>query len=190
MKGSTIISLLATVATTSAGPLRARNDQVDITFIGAADAQFTQSFPSDGTVISIGNPLSISHISSNTAGIQCTFNGIDKSVTTVTGHELVDVGPPQTQLSGSCQATGVKLRSDIVHVSFIGAADAQFTQDFPVNGGWIQITDPLSISHIVSDRDGVTCTFNGIDHSVTTTSGTQLVDVGPPQTQLSGSCWL
>jgi hypothetical protein len=48
--------------------------------------------------------------------------------------------------------------------------------------------NPLSISHIVSDQVGVTCVFNGIDHSVTTISGTQLVDVGPPQTQISGSC--
>ncbi|KAJ5295438.1 hypothetical protein PENANT_c001G08700 [Penicillium antarcticum] len=190
MKTSVFIGLLTAAATASAGPLRARNDQVDITFIGAADAQFTRSFPSDGSVVSIGDPLSISHISSNTAGIQCTFNGIDHSVTTVTGAELVDVGPPQTQLSGSCHPVGMKRRNDNVHVSFIGAADGKFTQDFPINGGWVQITDPLSISHIVSDQDGITCTFNGIDHSVTTISGTQLVDVGPPQTQISGSCWM
>lgn len=34
----------------------------------------------------------------------CTFHGIDNSVTTVSGAELVDVGPPQTQVSGSCQS--------------------------------------------------------------------------------------
>jgi hypothetical protein len=93
-----------------------------------------------------------------------------------------------------------------VQVTFIGAANAQFTQLFPTNGGSVQISmfidllslsggnkltsaaNPLSISHIVSDQAGVTCVFNGIDHSVTTISGTQLVDVGPPQTQVSGSC--
>jgi hypothetical protein len=47
--------------------------------------------------------------------------------------------------------------------------------------------NPLSISHIVS-AGGATCTFHGIDGSVTTTVGTQTVDVGPPQTQISGSC--
>ncbi|OGE52860.1 hypothetical protein PENARI_c009G11921 [Penicillium arizonense] len=196
MKTCAVICLLAAITTTSGSPLKTRNNQVEITFIGAANAQFTQSFPSDGTVASIGNPLSISHISSNTAGIQCTFNGIDHSVTTVTGAELVDVGPPQTQVSASCHAIGSSPtpQSPVVHpnndvqVTFIGAANAQFTQLFPTNGGSVQITNPLSISHIVSDQAGVTCVFNGIDHSVTTISGTQLVDVGPPQTQVSGSC--
>ncbi|KAI3286989.1 hypothetical protein DTO002I6_7968 [Penicillium roqueforti] len=77
---------------------------------------------------------------------------------------------------------------DQVHVTFIGAADAQFTQSFPSNGEWIQIVNPLSISHIQTTTEGATCVFNGIDHSVTTVAGTQLVDVGPPQTQVSGSC--
>jgi hypothetical protein len=52
---------------------------------------------------SIANVLSISHISSP-GGASCTFYGIDGSVTKVTGTELVDVGPPQTQISGSCWA--------------------------------------------------------------------------------------
>lgn len=52
----------------------------------------------------------------------------------------------------------------------------------------ISIVNPLSISHIQTNTEGVTCVFNGIDHSVTTVIGTQLVDVGPPQTQVSGSC--
>jgi hypothetical protein len=54
MKTSAIISLLAAITTTSGSPLKTRNNQVEITFIGAANAQFTQSFPSDGTVASIG----------------------------------------------------------------------------------------------------------------------------------------
>jgi hypothetical protein len=59
MKTSAIISLLAAITTTWGSPLKTRNDQVEITFIGAADAQFTQSFPSDGTVVSIGEHLFI-----------------------------------------------------------------------------------------------------------------------------------
>ncbi|KAJ5503686.1 hypothetical protein N7463_006560 [Penicillium fimorum] len=205
MKSSTILGLFVAYAATSyAIPLRQRDQQVDITFIGAADAQFTQSIPSDGSVVSIENPLSISHISSNTAGVQCTFNGIDHSVTIVNGVQLVDVGPPQTQVTASCQAQGSDSsstppstnpapvgdhpRGNEVHVTFIGAADGQFTQSFPSNGEWVQIMNPLSISHIQTSTDGVTCVFNGIDHSVTTVVGTQLVDVGPPQTQISGSC--
>jgi hypothetical protein len=30
--------------------------------------------------------------------------------------------------------------NDVVHVTFIGAANAQFTQDFPINGGLVQIS--------------------------------------------------
>ncbi|CDM26308.1 hypothetical protein DTO013E5_7775 [Penicillium roqueforti] len=199
MKASTIFSLfVAYAATASAIPVKQRDHQVEITFIGAANAQFTQSISTDGSTVSIENPLSISHISSNTAGVQCTFDGIDQSVTIVNGAELVDVGPPQTQITASCQVQGSGTSpvppstdhpdGDQVHVTFIGAADAQFTQSFPSNGEWIQIVNPLSISHIQTTTEGATCVFNGIDHSVTTVAGTQLVDVGPPQTQVSGSC--
>lgn len=129
----------------------------------------------------------------------------------------MDVGPPQTQVTASCQAQGShsspappstpgSTGGDQVHVTFLGAANAQFTQSFPSNGEsvkigmsiyifrykqtktLISIVNPLSISHIQTDTKGVTCVFNGIDHSVTTVIGTQLVDVGPPQTQVSGSC--
>jgi hypothetical protein len=50
------------------------------------------------------NPLSISTISSQ-GGATCTFFGIDGSQTTVVGAETdVPVGPPQTQISGVCDA--------------------------------------------------------------------------------------
>ncbi|GKZ32176.1 hypothetical protein AbraIFM66950_001356 [Aspergillus brasiliensis] len=182
-----------------------------VTFIGAANAQFSQDFPTDGSTVKISeflsedhivsgliilaNPLSISHISVSTPGAVCTFDGIDHSVTTVTGVGQVDVGPPQTQTQGSCrfgsapsnpgqtQPTGGE-----VLITFIGAANAQFQQQFPTNGASTKITNPLSISHISSTTGGVQCTFDGIDHSVTTVNGAQTVDVGPPQTQISGAC--
>ncbi|GKZ21792.1 hypothetical protein AbraIFM66951_008743 [Aspergillus brasiliensis] len=166
-----------------------------VTFIGAANAQFSQDFPTDGSTVKITNPLSISHISVSTPGAVCTFDGIDHSVTTVTGVGQVDVGPPQTQTQGSCrfgsapsnpgqtQPTGGE-----VLITFIGAANAQFQQQFPTNGASTKITNPLSISHISSTTGGVQCTFDGIDHSVTTVNGAQTVDVGPPQTQISGAC--
>ena len=49
------------------------------------------------------NPLSISYIES-AGGATCTFFGIDGSQTTVVGAQTVPVGPPQTQVSGSCLA--------------------------------------------------------------------------------------
>ncbi|KAJ6010806.1 hypothetical protein N7451_002218 [Penicillium sp. IBT 35674x] len=197
--------LLALATASNASPVKRTND-VEITFIGAANAQFTQNFPVDGSSVSISDVLSISHISSADASVQCTFHGIDNSVTTVSGAELVDVGPPQTQISGSCSATGSSGsttpptnppsgnnggqtgNSGNVEVVFIGAANAEFTQSFPVNGQATQISNVLSISHIELTTGGVMCTFHGIDNSVTTVSGAELVDVGPPQTQVSGSC--
>ena len=52
----------------------------------------------------LDNQLSVSHIISNdvTANCACTFNGIDGSVTSTFEDEEVDVGPPQQQVSGSC----------------------------------------------------------------------------------------
>jgi hypothetical protein len=112
------------------------------------------------------NPLSISHISSNTAGFQCTFNGIDQSVTTVNGAETVDVGPPQTQLKGSCSAQGSDSTppppppandpaEDIVDVTFIGAADAQFHQSFTVDGQSVSISTSIYI-YLVSKQRALT----------------------------------
>jgi len=83
--------------------VQARQFQAQITFIGAAGASFSMSVPTDGSGFTISNPLSISKISSE-GGASCTFFGIDGSSTTVVGANTVDVGPPQTQTSGSCLA--------------------------------------------------------------------------------------
>ncbi|KAI4197519.1 MAG: hypothetical protein LQ348_002155 [Seirophora lacunosa] len=55
------------------------------------------------TLIPAAGDLSVSMIRSE-GGATCTFNGIDGSSTTVVGAQTVDVGPPQTQISGSCRA--------------------------------------------------------------------------------------
>ncbi|KAJ5103288.1 hypothetical protein N7532_003817 [Penicillium argentinense] len=194
MKFSEIIIFSAAVATASAGPMKrsAGNEPVDITFI-APDAQFTQSFPTDGSSVDITNPLSISHISSSTDGVTCTFEGIDQGETTVTGAQYVDVGPPQTQVSGHCtklwRRDAQPQRRGSVTVDFIGAADAHFEQTFPTDGTSTVISNVLSISHIEIDVSGVHCTFNGVDKSVTDVYGPGTVDVGPPQTQVEGRCW-
>lgn len=60
MKSSTIFGLfVAYAATASAIPVKQRNLEVEITFVGAADAQFTQSIPTDGSVVSIGMSFAI-----------------------------------------------------------------------------------------------------------------------------------
>lgn len=58
MKASTVLGLfVAYGALASAIPVKQRNHQVEITFIGAADAQFSQNIPTDGSVVSIGKSL-------------------------------------------------------------------------------------------------------------------------------------
>lgn len=53
MKFSDVLTLSVALATAaSASPMR-RTEEVDITFIGAADAQFSQSFPLDGSEVAI-----------------------------------------------------------------------------------------------------------------------------------------
>ncbi|KAE8377144.1 hypothetical protein BDV26DRAFT_219770 [Aspergillus bertholletiae] len=185
---STSAFVAALVAGVNGASIPRGHGSVPITFIGAANAQFTQDFPTDGTGVGISNPLSISHIASSTDGVTCSFEGIDHSHTVVSGQETVDVGPPQTQVFGVCNRDSERRNRHEVLITFVGAANAQFSQSFPLDGAETRITNPLSISHIESSTPGVSCTFNGIDHSVTTVSGVQTVDVGPPQTQTSGSC--
>lgn len=59
MKFSEIITFSAALATSaSASPAkRSAPDNVDITFEGAADASFTQSFPTDGSDVTISKLL-------------------------------------------------------------------------------------------------------------------------------------
>ncbi|KAJ5915207.1 hypothetical protein N7454_011102 [Penicillium verhagenii] len=201
MKFSDVFTLSVAIATAAASPVK-RTDTVEITFHGAAGAQFTQAFPADSTVISITNPLSVSKISSDTDSVDCSFTGVNGSITTVDGDESSDVGPPQTQVSGTCAKVSLATRrSNDVLITFIGAADAQFTQSFPVDDmSCIQqfpgvaladlcLGNPLSISHISNSDSGVECTFIGVDNSNTVVDGARQVDVGPPQTQVSGQCF-
>ncbi|RDW83457.1 hypothetical protein BP5796_04948 [Coleophoma crateriformis] len=97
-----IAALLASVAI-AAPAQEARQFQAQITFYGAADAAFSMSVRTDGLPFVITNPLSISKIES-LGGATCAFDGIDGSHTVVVGAQTVDVGPPQTQISGSCLA--------------------------------------------------------------------------------------
>ncbi|KAH6675157.1 hypothetical protein B0J14DRAFT_589092 [Halenospora varia] len=101
----TTIITAALASFVSAAPSEKRQFQAQIIFEGAPPdvAQFTMSVPTDGSVFAITNPLSISHIQS-LGGATCSFVGSDGSHTVVVGAQTVDVGPPQTQISGSCLA--------------------------------------------------------------------------------------
>ncbi|KAL8949212.1 MAG: hypothetical protein Q9222_004662 [Ikaeria aurantiellina] len=109
MKTFTIsVALALFTSLASASPVatkpEARQFEAFITFYGAdTDAYFTKSIPTDGSGFVIYNPLSISHIGS-AGGATCSFFGIDGSETEVVGAQVVDVGPPQTQISGYCVA--------------------------------------------------------------------------------------
>jgi hypothetical protein len=69
-------------------------------------------------------------------------------VAAVSGAQTVDVGPPQTQVWGACsvgsappsQPTERRSSKGEVVITFIGAANAQFTQSFPINGANVQIS--------------------------------------------------
>ncbi|KAJ5765058.1 hypothetical protein N7520_004617 [Penicillium odoratum] len=189
MKLSDILVFSVALATATAVPVK-RDDTVEITFYGAAGTQFTQSFPTDSTVTQITNPLSISRISSSSDDAECTFSGSGGSVTTIEGAYWKDVGPPQTQIFGTCtKFSSLRRRSDEVMITFIGAADAQFTQSFPTDSTVTDISNTLSISHISNSDASVECFFTGTDNSYTVVNGAVEVDVGPPQTQVSGQCF-
>jgi hypothetical protein len=104
MKLSIISAIVATLlATSSAAPVEApRQFQVAITFNAAAGVTYFQYIPADGEDHDIDSDLSFSSITS-AGGAECTFYGIDGSVTEVDGAETVDIGPPQTQVSGTCE---------------------------------------------------------------------------------------
>ncbi|PYH76910.1 hypothetical protein BO82DRAFT_247902, partial [Aspergillus uvarum CBS 121591] len=99
---STLVTVASFGLLARALPTARSRNEVPITFYAAGGVQLTQSFPTDGAPIAINNGLSISRISSSTAGVTCVFSGIDHSSTTVPGAATVDVGPPQVQTQGSC----------------------------------------------------------------------------------------
>ncbi|KAH7372123.1 hypothetical protein BKA64DRAFT_610245 [Cadophora sp. MPI-SDFR-AT-0126] len=100
---ATAIFALAAGLVQAAPTLENRQFEAQITFIGAADASFSLSVPTDGTVFPITNDLSVSKIAS-LGGATCAFDGVDGSHTIIVGAQTVDVGPPQVLVSGSCRA--------------------------------------------------------------------------------------
>ncbi|OJJ98633.1 hypothetical protein ASPACDRAFT_61366 [Aspergillus aculeatus ATCC 16872] len=77
-----------------------------------------------------------------------------------------------------------------VPITFYAAGGVQLTQSFSTDGAPVAINNGLSISRISSSTPDVTCVFSGIDHSSTTVPGAAVVDVGPPQAQTQGYCFV
>jgi hypothetical protein len=163
---------------------------VHATLQGAADAQFDITIPADGSTQYISNPLSISHVI--TDGGFCTFTGIDR-LSLPTSGGLVDVGPPQTLTEVVCYPSGGykerRTSTGYVHATMQGAnpPEAQYELWIPTDGSDYYISDPLSLSHIITD--GGSCTFFGIDGLVLSKPAAGLVDVGPPQTITKANCY-
>ncbi|MCJ1267576.1 hypothetical protein MMC22_007461 [Lobaria immixta] len=100
---SAAVALLAALA--HAAPAPTATPSATITFAAAA-ASYTKVFPLDGSVQPINNDLSVDHITCP-AHVDCTFRGIDGSVTrcdSITVSTTVVVAPPQAQVSGTCSA--------------------------------------------------------------------------------------
>lgn len=87
----------------SANPIAARQaSTVSVTFIGAANAQYTLEIPANSVFTPTNNALSISHISTS-AGGPCAFFGVDGAVFVAPADGgYGDVGPPQTIAGGIC----------------------------------------------------------------------------------------
>ncbi|CAL8583672.1 hypothetical protein XPA_009293 [Xanthoria parietina] len=100
---SAAVALLASVVSAApAEPAASYTpNAIPITFIGAAEGQFTQYINTNYYGNSIYNPLSVSKIS-NPGSVTCFFYGTQGSFTTVPAGATVDVGPPQTQYYGYC----------------------------------------------------------------------------------------
>ena len=167
MKAFTICTAVALFALAHAAPLEAKPRQflTDVIFQGAPpeDAFFTQSFPVDGTVIIIG---------------MFTFSSCFLLLPLLTSLPFPSL-PTSFQVSASASAAYPSARRQSPSSPF-------FHPELPSNPQ--NSDDPLSISHI-EVVDGVFCTFNGIDGSITVVQGPDTVDVGPPQTQVSGQCF-
>jgi hypothetical protein len=76
-----------------------------------------------------------------------------------------------------------------IHATFQGANPpvAQYERTIPADGSEYYPSDPLSISHIVTD--GGPCVFYGVDGLVLSKPASGLVDVGPPQTIVKAVCY-
>lgn len=101
------LALLPALSLAASANQARQSNEISVYFGGATGnptEYFTQLIPTDGTVVEIANPMSVSYIQAEGRNV-CFFYGIDGSVTEV-GPDTTPVGPPQTQVSGSCTYRG------------------------------------------------------------------------------------
>ncbi|KIX02356.1 uncharacterized protein Z518_08297 [Rhinocladiella mackenziei CBS 650.93] len=92
-------------------------------------------------------------------------------------------------ISTLVSATPINARqTPAVSVTLIGAANAQYTMEIPVNSAFTHTNNDLSISHI-STSGGGPCVFFGVDGAIYVSPPQGgYGDVGPPQTIAGGIC--
>jgi len=187
-----VISLAACLALAHALPTK-RGASADITFYGAAGAQYTLDVPLDGSSVPTNNVLSISNIA---AGInlaaQCTLKTVDYPPALVEWSPGTwAVGPPQTVISISCTEGSPPPSTQYVNIEFDGAADAKYTLSVPLDGTVVPTNNVLSISTIVTTFAGLPyCKLQTVDYTPALVEGPPGTwAVGPPQTVNSIQCW-
>ncbi|TGO62269.1 hypothetical protein BOTNAR_0116g00060 [Botryotinia narcissicola] len=188
---TTIATLIASLALTSALPLSPPLNTASLTFHGAAGAQYTLSVPLDGSTTSTNNVLSISSISTDGFDVQknCRIHAVDYTPALVQGPPNTwQVGPPQTIIDISCTSGGSS-SGQVISIELDGAADAKYFVSVPLGGGPVYTNNALSISQVRSTYNIPNCKFDTVDYPpafVQIASG--VWNMGPPQTVRSVSC--
>ncbi|CCD54673.1 hypothetical protein BofuT4_P127210.1 [Botrytis cinerea T4] len=188
---TTIATLVASLALTSALPLSPPLNTASLTFHGAAGAQYTLSVPLDGSTTSTNNALSISSISTDGFDVQnnCRIHAVDYTPALVQGPPNTwQVGPPQTIIDISCTSGGSP-SGQVISIELDGAADAKYFISVPLGGGPVYTNNALSISQVRSTYNIPNCKFDTVDYTpvfVQIASG--VWNMGPPQTVRSVSC--
>ncbi|KAG9241781.1 hypothetical protein BJ878DRAFT_210935 [Calycina marina] len=191
MQFTNILSLVACLAFTSALP--APSNFYDVTFHGAASAEYTIKVLADGRTINTGNALSISSISSSLdVEKYCTLRTVDYPPTLVEGPSGTwQVGPPQTVLSIACNKPVEPPSPVTVDIEFNGAADAKYSLNVPLDGTVVPTNNELSISTIFTTFAGLpNCNIKYVDFpAALVLISANIWAVGPPQTVLSIQCF-
>ncbi|KAI9054630.1 hypothetical protein LZ554_001783 [Drepanopeziza brunnea f. sp. 'monogermtubi'] len=212
MQLTTILRLasgLAAAALTQATPLTPRLSLLptaEITFHGAADAQYTLTVPLTGSPIYTYNPLSISSISSPSINIatNCVLSTPDYPPALVAGAPGTWIlGPPQTVISLSCSISGGNSRRYLppppqptarILIEFQGADPDQgafYSVVVPLDGTVVPTNNVLSVSTLVAGFDALAtnCVFGYADgEAALARVAVDRWAVGPPQGIVEVSC--
>jgi hypothetical protein len=146
MQFSNLITIAACLALSNAAPAPARRAASgDITFHGAAGAQYTITVPLDGSPVNTNNALSISTVSSSTINVaaNCLLHTVDFTPALVLiSSNTWAVGPPQTVINISCKVGGSTPDPSpkTIVIEFDGAdpdKGAKYTLTVPLDGSTV-----------------------------------------------------